>query len=147
MYPKNSKILICDDSPISRAVLIRILKEFGFENLYEAEGAVDVIEMLIEKNTIHFDLLLLDIVMPDLPGTELVKVIRKSKSKFQDMSIIMVSSEGDKKTVLKALVNGANEYLLKPVESTSVLSKMGNVWKKLPENKKSNIILRASSSK
>ena len=145
MYPKKSKILICDDSTISRQVVRKILTDEGYSIFDEADNYKDVINYLFENNTIHYDLLLLDISMPGMLGTDLVKLIRQSKSKFKDMSIIMISAEAEKPTVLAALVNGANDYILKPVSSESLLKKMQAVWGKMPEDKKSNIILRANA--
>jgi DNA-binding response OmpR family regulator len=145
MYPKKSKILICDDSTISRQIVRKILTDEGYSTFDEADNAKGVIDYLFENNTIHYDLLLLDISMPGMLGTDLVKLIRKSKSKFKDMSIIMISAEAEKQTVLAALVNGANDYILKPVSSESLLKKMRAVWGKMSEDKKSNIILRANS--
>ena len=145
MYPKKSKILICDDSTISRQIVRKILTDEGYTTFDEADNAKGVIDYLFENNTIHYDLLLLDISMPGMLGTDLVKLIRKSKSKFKDMSIIMISAEAEKPIVLAALVNGANDYILKPVSSESLLKKMRAVWGKMSEDKKSNIILRANS--
>lgn len=106
-------------------------------------GPMEVSFLVFERQMIYSKLL--DISMPGMLGTDLVELVRKSKSKFKNMSIIMISAEAEKQTVLKALVNGANDYILKPITKDTVLKKMQNVWQKLPEDMKSNILLRASS--
>lgn len=143
MFPRNSKILICDDSPISRELAKRILGEDGFMYLEDASSAQEVVDVLSNNKADPYDLLLLDIVMPGMSGTDLVKVIRKSKSNYKDLCIIMISSEAEKQVVLKALVNGANEYLLKPVDRESLEKKMETVWNKLTETQRSEINQRA----
>ena len=143
MFPRNSKILICDDSPISRELATRILGEDGFMYLEDVSSAQEVVDVLSKNKADPYDLLLLDIVMPGMSGTDLVKVIRMSQSNYKDLCIIMISSEAEKKVVLKALVNGANEYLLKPVDRESLTKKMETVWNKLTETQRSEINQRA----
>jgi len=55
----------------------------------------------------------------------------------------MISAESEKKTVLDALLNGANDYILKPLTNEILSNKMQVVWDKLPDDKKSNVILRS----
>lgn len=143
MYPRNSKILVCDDSQICRSIVVKALNERGYDFVDETDCAEGVVELLFENNTRHYDLLLLDISMPGMLGTDLVSQIRKSNTKFKDMSIIMISAEAEKKIVLKALVNGANDYILKPLSKETLFEKMEVVWGKIAEDIKSNIILRA----
>lgn len=145
MYPRNTKILVCDDSKICRQIVVKALNERGYIIVDETDCAEGVVELLFENNTRHYDLILLDISMPGMLGTDLVEKIRKSNTKFKDISIIMISAEAEKKTVLKALVNGANDYILKPLDKKTLFDKMEIVWGKLPEDIKSNVILRAQS--
>ena len=142
MFPKNISILVCDDSDVSRTLAKKFLKEQGFEKIDEADCADNAIKLLFDNEKTRYELLLLDISMPGMLGTELVEKIRNSGTKYRDVAIIMISAEAEKSTVLNALMNGANDYILKPLNKDMLQSKMQLVWDKIPTDKKSNIILR-----
>ena len=143
MFPQNCNILVCDDSKVSRSLAIKFLNNQGYKNIDEADCAESALKLLFESPIRRYELLLLDISMPGILGTELVEKIRKSGSKYKDVSIIMISAESEKKTVLDALLNGANDYILKPLTNEILSNKMQVVWDKLPDDKKSNVILRS----
>lgn len=147
MFPKLTKVLVCDDSLVSRRLVVKSLSEEEFAFIDEADCAESAIQLLFESDTSNYELLLLDISMPGMLGTELVSKIRKSSTRYKDLPIIMISAETEKATVLKALVNGANDYILKPLDKDVLLKKMKNVWGKLSEDTQSNILLRTSRRK
>ena len=125
-------------------MVIKSLSEEDFVFIDEADCAENAIELLFESENSNYELLLLDISMPGMLGTELVEKIRKSSSRYKDLPIIMISAETERTIVLKALVNGANDYIVKPLDKEVLIKKMKNVWGKLSEDTKSNIILRTS---
>jgi len=141
MFPKKSKILICDDSKICLKLITNILEESGFLLIEQAKNGEQVIECL-ERKTSRYDLLLLDCNMPGIMGVDLIKNIRESE-KYKDLSIIMVSAETEKSVIVKALKNGVNDYLIKPVVKEDLIKKMNTIWQKIPMETQSNIILRA----
>ena len=119
------KVLIVDDSMIMRRILKNILKDRNIqdENLLEAPNGKVALSIL-EQNEI--DLLLLDWNMPQMDGLELVKIIR-SMDKYKNLPVIMVTSEAAKYNVLEAIKAGVTDYIVKPVSSVKILSKIDSL--------------------
>lgn len=119
------KVLIVDDSMIMRRILKNILKDRNIpdENLLDAPNGKVALNIL-EHNEI--DLLLLDWNMPQMDGLELVKIIR-SMDKYKNLPVIMVTSEAAKYNVLEAIKAGVTDYIVKPVSSVKILSKIDSL--------------------
>lgn len=140
MLPKESKLLVCDDSYLSRRLLKNILERNGYLNIREASSADQAIGILLNEEVqpdLELDLIFMDIVMPGITGVDFVKKLRVSKSKFSKTPIIMVSAEADKETVMGALMAGANDYILKPIDEKGVLTKIRSTWEKFNKVKSS----------
>ena len=105
------KILTVDDSRMIRMIIINTLKSLGYEAL-EAANADIALEVLKEKGG-EINLILLDWNMPGMNGYEFLKVI-KSSDKYKHIPIMMVTTEGERKNVIKAIQAGADNYLTKP---------------------------------
>ena len=86
----QAKILIIDDDPIHTKSLEARLKKRGF-TVFTLPGANNCLKVIIEEN---IDLLILDMVMPEITGIEALNLIRKKYSKFE-LPIIMVTSESE----------------------------------------------------
>lgn len=108
----SARILLVDDQELNRDVLAHRLKKSGFEITCVKTGqeALDI----LEKES--FDLMLLDIMMPDLSGIEVLKIIRESE-KFKDMPVMMVTAMDDMTTINECMQAGANDYILKPLNT------------------------------
>jgi two-component system chemotaxis response regulator CheY len=110
---KNKKILIVDDSATMRMFLSMTIKKTAAGiSLTEAVNGVDAVEKLKKDN---FDLVLTDINMPEMDGTQLVEKIRGPLNK--NMPIIIITTEGEEKHRDLGLSLGANGYITKPVNS------------------------------
>ena len=105
------KILVVDDDQINAKMLSKRLVKRGFEveTLFCGQDCVDY----IDKND-DIDLILLDIMMPDLSGLEVLAIIRENYSTM-DLPIIMVTAKGEASDVVDAMKKGANDYIQKPV--------------------------------
>lgn len=103
------KILIVDDDPFMLETLSRILNADGYEVLTASDG-VKAVEMLEEK---EFDLVISDIMMPNLSGLGLLNILKKHY--FNRVPVILVSSLDKVEIILSALSMGANDFILKPV--------------------------------
>lgn len=114
------KALVVDDSTAMRAVLKRILGMRGFE-VSEAKNGLDALGVL-EKSG-NPDLMLIDWNMPEMNGLELVSKVRQNHT-FDQVRIMMVTTETGIKEVQSALTAGANDYLMKPFSSTQVDEKL-----------------------
>ena len=103
------KALIVDDSIPARKNIINMIDwtSAGFEIAGEASNGQDT---LIYLNTNHVDLVITDIYMPNMSGTELVKLIHRL---YPNMAILVVSSYNDFSDVKETLTNGALDYLMK----------------------------------
>jgi CheY-like chemotaxis protein len=120
---KDRKILIVDDDVRNVFALTSVLEAHGMEVIY-AENGKDGIEAL--RNTPDVDLVLMDIMMPELDGYETTKVIRADDS-FKQLPIISLTAKAMKGDREKAIAAGASDYITKPVDTDQLLSLM-RVW-------------------
>ncbi|HKC24217.1 MAG TPA: response regulator, partial [Thermoanaerobaculia bacterium] len=104
-------LLVVDDNPLNREMLGRRLSQKG----YRVEEASDGEEALAKIGTGRFDLVLLDIMMPGLSGTEVLKRVRERHS-ISDLPVIMATAKDTAEDVLDALKLGANDYVTKPLD-------------------------------
>ncbi|MBA4373668.1 MAG: hypothetical protein C0402_12515 [Thermodesulfovibrio sp.] len=112
--PKN-RILIVDDSPQIRKSLLEILQKNQFTVVGEAASGTEAIKQftLLAPNIV-----LLDIIMPQLGGIETLRMIR---SLNKEVKVIMVSALDSIDRVKECMRAGANHYILKPFEETKVV--------------------------
>jgi len=104
------EILIVDDNSSNQEILHRRLKRNGFVCHLAANG-IEALDVLAKE---QISLVLLDLIMPDMNGFEVLKEIRSGQQ--SDLPVIMVSGLNDPRGIAKCLANGANDYLSKPVE-------------------------------
>ena len=117
----KQKILIADDSEINRALLMEILGD-GYEYL-EAENGVRAVELLREHTDIA--LVLLDIMMPQMDGFDVLKVMR-CYSWLDEIPVIMISSEDTVDAVRRAFDLGASDYISRPFDAKVVYQRIIN---------------------
>lgn len=111
----KAKILVVDDEPMNVHILKRLLERVGHEicTAYNGREALDA----ISEN--HFDLILLDIMMPQVDGFEVLDELQQQKSQIP---VIMVSALNDYDTINKAHSMGACDFLTKPVKPATIYS-------------------------
>jgi two-component system, sensor histidine kinase and response regulator len=119
---EKQKILIVDDEPINIFVLEGILSEEGFEVLTAQNGN----EALIKVVQMPPDVILLDIMMPDMSGIEVLEILT-ADPKTNHIPIIMVTAKTDSEDVQLALSKGAIEYIKKPVDGIEMLARLHTV--------------------
>jgi CheY-like chemotaxis protein len=107
----EAAILVVDDNPLNREMLVRRLSQKGYR-VEEAEGGA---EALAKIATLRFDLVLLDIMMPGLSGTEVLRRLREKHS-LSDLPVIMATAKDAAEDVLESLKLGANDYVTKPID-------------------------------
>jgi CheY-like chemotaxis protein len=120
---KDRKILIVDDDVRNVFALTSVLEAHGMEVVY-AENGKDGVELL--RRTPDVDLVLLDIMMPELDGYETTKRIRADEE-FAQLPIISLTAKAMKGDREKAIAAGASDYITKPVDTDQLLSLM-RVW-------------------
>lgn len=118
----KQKILIVDDSEMNRALLIDILEERY--DVVEAENGVEAISLL-SKQSADFSLLLLDIMMPEMDGFEVLAYINKYH--WNDtFAVIMISTDDTPANIKRAYDLGAFDYINRPFDSTIVQRRISN---------------------
>jgi DNA-binding response OmpR family regulator len=123
-------ILIIDDEASLRQTMARILQRAGHEVTTAANGK----EGLALVSEHPFDLLFLDIRMPDISGLELLKDIH---AKFPELPVILFTAQPDLNSAVEALRRGAIDYLLKPLKPQTVLDRTQTILaKKQKERRK-----------
>ncbi len=119
------KVLLIDDSMFVRKQLSQILTSEGFEIVGEAGDGVDGLEMYKSLSP-NVDLVTLDITMPRMDGlTALEKIVEFDKG----AKVIMISALGKEDLVKKALITGAKNYIVKPLDRKKVLERIVSVLK------------------
>jgi adenylate cyclase len=116
------RILIVDDNETNRDILVTRLGVHGYELLQAADGE----EALIATKQHLPDLILLDVMMPKLDGIEVTKRIKGDKD-MPFTPIILVTAKADSKDIVAGLEAGADEYLTKPVDQTSLVARVKSV--------------------
>lgn len=114
------KVLVVDDSKVIREIEKKYLEEMGFEVL-EAENGEIALNIL--ENNPDIKLILLDWHMPIMNGYEFLLKLR-TNLKWSHIKVIMVTTENDHKNIIKALIAGANEYLMKPFDKEMLETKI-----------------------
>ena len=115
------KALVVDDSAVMRKVLIGAL---GRPNIEQVDQAADGREAVEAAKATDYGLILMDWNMPNMLGIDAVKAIRELG---KTMPIIMVTTEAEKSRVIEALKAGANNYVIKPFEPATIVSKIQEV--------------------
>jgi diguanylate cyclase (GGDEF)-like protein len=116
----QARILAVDDQLYFRVFLEDLLQDAGYEVVAAGSGqeAIDWLE------SEAFDVVLTDLVMPGMDGSELVQRIRE---RWPEQQVVVVTSVGDVKTAVDAMKLGATDYLLKPLDRTALLRSLGAI--------------------
>jgi len=117
----SKSILVVDDEQIIRESISYVLKKENY-NVGEAENGKEAYEKLLETN---YDLVLTDLEMPEMKGTELLEKIREFSPRT---TTIVVTAYGSLETAISALRNGASDYILKPIEFDDLLIKVKRLF-------------------
>lgn len=116
----NGHILIVDDEASLRQTLARILQRAEYEVTTTANGN-EALKMLSQH---AFDLVYLDIRMPDISGLEVLKLIH---AKYPELPVILFTAQPDLNSAVEAVRSGAIDYLLKPLKPQTILERTKTV--------------------
>lgn len=127
------RILIVEDDFIARKMMKTFLSPYGdCDVAVDGEEGIQAFRLAWEEN-IPYDLILMDIMMPNLNGQEALKRIREMEKSFgipgtEEVKVIMVTALGDPKTVVNSYYRaGATSYLVKPIEKQRLQSELRNL--------------------
>lgn len=116
----SGHILIVDDETSLRQTLARILQRAGFE-VTTASAGNEALALLAQQS---FDLIYLDIRMPDISGLEVLKTIH---AKLPELPVILFTAQPDLNSAVEALRSGAIDYLLKPLKPQTVIDRTRSI--------------------
>lgn len=132
-FNKIAKILVVDDEPLNREILVNLLVREGYDALFQEDGAKAIESIPVYEP----DLILLDILMPGINGFEVTRKL-KSDEKYRHIPIILQTGLDDRESCLHGLGLGAEDYITKPVDPSELLIRIRNLLRL----KKLNDLLR-----
>lgn len=114
--PEDCLILVVDDVRQNLQVIGEILEVAGYETTFAPSGQ----QALSRVESAHPDLILLDLMMPEMSGLEVCKIL-KSNPQFSEIPIIFLTASNEFENLLQAFRKGANDYITKPFRSEEIL--------------------------
>ncbi len=117
----NKNVLIVDDSLYMRTLIKDALTENGFQVVGEAASGEEAIDMAFELTP---DIITLDNILPDMIGTDILKVF---KEEGLTSNVIMISAVGQDSVISEGLSLGALDYIVKPFTSEKLLSALAKI--------------------
>lgn len=127
--PQVANILLVDDNP---QYLKNALPLYGY-NVRTAIDGVQALDILTSENE-NFDLILLDVMMPNMNGWEVLKAVRKhEKTKY--IPVIMITALNEDQTMIAGLKTGADDYISKPFVLPNLLARIEAVLRRSNWNK------------
>jgi two-component system, chemotaxis family, chemotaxis protein CheY len=115
-----TEVLVVDDSRVMREMVIACLRAHGSLTFTHAESGLEAIEQLSLK---PFDLVVLDLNMPDIGGIEVVEFVR-SRDNLRQLPIIVLTTRGDEVSRARALEVGASRFMTKPFTPEALLAEV-----------------------
>ena len=119
MEEPPASILVVDDDEANRDLLLRWLEKRG-HSVTTAAGGREALHLLEQSS---FDLVLLDVMMPDISGLQVLLGIRERHG-FSDLPVIMATARSESESIVAALALGANDHLTKPLDLHVVLARV-----------------------
>ena len=133
MEDEKSHILVVDDDRRLRGLLGKFLREQNFT----VSLAGDAMEAFMFLKQYHFDLIVLDVMMPQMSGFEFLKKLRLESN----IPVLMLTAMGETDDRINGLEIGADDYLSKPFEPKELLLRIRNILKRIPKKETDNGIL------
>jgi two-component system chemotaxis response regulator CheY len=122
---KTNHILVVDDSPTMRRMVITSLGSLQTIKSTQAGSGLEAIERLAIE---HVDLIVLDLNMPDMHGMEVIDFVRRHQS-YRNIPIVVLTTKGEEASRSQALDAGANRYLTKPFDPRQLADVVGSLLK------------------
>ena len=126
------KILIVDDEMVSRRKMEIVMREYGdCQAVENGNAAIRAFTEAIETGA-PFDLITLDVSLPDMDGTDVLSVIRKLENgntiaEDKRVRVLMVTAHGDQETVMTSIVAGCDDYVKKPFKLETITQKLAKI--------------------
>jgi PleD family two-component response regulator len=118
----QKKILLVDDSETVLMMERMILQKESYQVVMARDGQEGIAKAMEVKP----DLILMDVVMPNMNGFEAVKWLRQ-REETKSVPIVMVTTEAEMESMEAGYVSGCNDYVIKPIDSLELLTKVKNL--------------------
>lgn len=116
-----ASILIVDDSEVVRTQVVEVLRKVAlFDHYHEAVDGIDGLKIL---NSTVIDVILCDLMMPNMDGFEFLAQV-KGENGFKDIPVIILSGKGESVLKIKGLENGASDYVTKPFDAGELIARI-----------------------
>jgi two-component system, OmpR family, response regulator len=123
MSDQHHRILVIDDDLTVLTLVGSLLEDEGYSITLSSNG-LEAIKLL---NSVDVDLVVLDMTMPGMDGLQVCRMIRANE-KFKDLPILFLTARGDITDMMEARKVGADDYLVKPVETALLLKKIERLF-------------------
>ena len=120
------KILVVEDVPNMRQMVVQALVSAGFPIVKSAEHGKEAVEKLEAEN---FDVVVSDYEMPEMNGLELLKWARASET-YKNVPFIVLTTHAERDIVMGLLQAGVSQYIVKPANANQLLEKVNQAYKK-----------------
>ncbi|MET0278260.1 MAG: response regulator [Pseudorhodoplanes sp.] len=119
---QSTRVLVVDDDYYMRKVIKSLLQVSGIKTFYEAANGLEGIDAII---TLTPDVVLLDWDMPDINGSEFMRIVRSPLTfPLPAVPVVMLTSGVERETVVEAVRLGVNEFLCKPVSAKALYERI-----------------------
>ncbi len=118
----NQRVLVVDDEPQIRRALRLVLRANGYEvsEVGTGEGALDALAIQ------QFELMILDLILPDMDGVEVCRRLRE----WSRLPVVVLSAHGEEEIKVRALDEGADDYVTKPFSAPELLARMRSAMRR-----------------
>jgi OmpR family response regulator RpaB len=127
--PATRRLLLVDDDEALGAPLAAFFRRHGIE-LQQATRPSDALALLRTGGAGRFDAALLDVMLPEMDGFELCRVLRREPPPLGALPLLMLTARGDVMDRVVGLELGADDYLPKPFEPRELLARLQTVWRR-----------------
>lgn len=118
-----AKILVVDDDPNIRELIKVFLEEAGMEEVFEASDGIEALSVMDQTSV---DLVVMDIMMPNMDGWELCREIRRNTA----IPVLMLTAKGETRQIVKGFELGTDDYLVKPFEPAELVVRVKALLKR-----------------
>ncbi|KAL7163716.1 hypothetical protein ACSBR2_039772 [Camellia fascicularis] len=123
-FPEGLRVLVVDDNVVCLKLVAALLNKCRYK-VTATTKATEALQML-RKNKESYDIVITDVIRLDMTGFELLEIIGLE----MDMPVIMMSANDDKESVMKGVMHGVQDYLIKPIR----LEEVKNIWQHVVRN-------------
>lgn len=121
--PAGTNILLIEDSGIQAKTIIKLLNEMGYTNIHYCATPTEAVQKI---KTTGPQLVLCDWEMPGKSGLEVLKELRQDKD-FASIPFVFLTAHSGKDKVIEAIKSGANDYIIKPPNASTVAAKFKTI--------------------